>query len=155
MRAMLLAAAVGLGPMAALAGPADWEARLADCRSRAETEDDLRQCKQTVFLACMDEASAAAAPGAEPTCQAAEAAAWDAALNGHWREVKAQAEDLGLSGPLLAAQKAWLAFRDSSCTYDSRLAAATGADAVWQEQYCLSDLTAERVIQFRLMLSDG
>lgn len=151
MRTLLFA--LCLLPTAALAGPGAWESLRADCQSRAETVDDLRGCKQIVFFACKEELGDA--PGSDGTCQAAEALAWDGELNQLWPQLKAMSEERGLSDQLLATQKAWIAFRDASCRYQADWANMIAADAVWEEQNCLSEMTAERVFDFRLMLVDG
>ena len=109
-------------------------------------------------------------PGGQTTvgmaeCLGAETQAWDSLLNALWPRLKAAAQDadavespqdMGLPGraeSLLAAQRAWIAFRDAEC----RHAYAQGGMGTIRTLYgasCQLDETAERALEFRAWLRE-
>lgn len=137
----------------AAADSLQWAAELEGCLGESVSVDEMRLCKQAVFFACKSEAGDA--PGSDATCQAADAVVWDERLNLLWKQVKANAGELGVGETLLASQRAWLSYRDASCAHEVALTRATLGDELWTEQYCLADLTAERVFALYLMLAQG
>lgn len=153
--ALALAVAAALAPRAALA---DAAAEVTACLERA---DDGAACIGATQDACQ-----AADPTTAGTvaCLDAEAAAWDAALNAAWGPARAAAKETdarraaeGQGGlpkawdALLAAQRAWLAFRDAECASlyadwaDGTIRGPVAAD-------CRMRLTAERALALRARL---
>ncbi len=98
-------------------------------------------------------------------CLHTEHAAWDALLNADWPLLKAQAEEMDAANAvpgleltsaaqaLLAAQRAWLAWREAECTH---LAAEWGAGTHGRVVLadCYMTLTGRRALQFRARLAD-
>lgn len=138
---------------------------LAACLDRtAGDTGNTRVCIGEASTACM------AGPGGDTTvgmvdCLAAETKDWDALLNREYARVLkgAEAADAELAGlgsaadpaaPMLkAAQRAWIAFRDSSCRY----AAATfqgGTGGGPAAQGCMMQLTGEQALRLRDMGKD-
>ncbi|EAR49870.1 hypothetical protein OG2516_14356 [Oceanicola granulosus HTCC2516] len=98
----------------------------------------------------------AAAPASAQNCDSAEqtqlemnncAAAFyadaDADLNAVWPEAMAAARAAGAGDELLAAQRAWLAFRDAACTAEAAIFAG-GSIAPMVHADCLTRLTQTR-----------
>lgn len=100
------------------------------------------------------------------TCVAAETRAWDALLNAAWPKLKATeaeadaADGMAAAGlptraeTLLAAQRAWIAFRDAECAH----AYAQGGTGTIRSLYgasCRLTLTARRALEFRAWLAGG
>lgn len=84
-------------------------------------------------------------------CLSAEAEVWDRLLNDEWKQLRAVfKDDQTAADSLLAAQRAWIAWRDAECgfQYDRygggsmRSVAATG---------CRMELTARRAFELRGM----
>lgn len=128
------------------------EACLAEC----DTAECDRACEGRATAACGNRM----APDMRDTtlgiaqCEHTEFAAWDAVLNALWPGVRAEAEASGIFDDLLAAQRAWIAWRDAECTYRT---------AVWGDgsmrriawPACRARLTADRVIDLRAQSREG
>ncbi|MGN6550928.1 MAG: lysozyme inhibitor LprI family protein [Pararhizobium sp.] len=77
----------------------------------------------------------------------------DAALNDAFRQIKARlAGDPETLKLLVAAQKQWIAFRDSECTFASSNV-AQGSIYPMVVDMCLDGLTKKRLADFRAYLS--
>jgi uncharacterized protein YecT (DUF1311 family) len=98
---------------------------------------------------------------AAPQAGASSYQAADAALNAQYRRTLAQAQrlDRGVrptdGGPtyaaaLLAAQRAWLAFRDAECRVEGYQYRGGSAQGMVHRQ-CLTDLTRTRTTQLRTL----
>ena len=102
-----------------------------------------------------------ARPGGETTmglvdCIQGEAAAWDAVLNEEYRATRAALSARGeaLASSLLAAQRAWIAYRDAEC----RLSHDRWGDGTLRgvvHANCILGFTAERSLELRDMRGDG
>ncbi len=123
-----------------------------------------------VAIGCLGHAADAcrARPGGQTTpgiagCIAAETAAWDDLLNEAYRATRDDltAQDRADGAPavprapaLLAAQRAWLAFRDAECDLsyarwqDGTIRSIVGAN-------CRMVMTAERTVALRDMRGEG
>ncbi|WP_332683770.1 lysozyme inhibitor LprI family protein [Bosea sp. (in: a-proteobacteria)] len=108
---------------------------LAGAQERAQ-EDSYSPAYKT----CMDKSGGVTA--AMLDCGSAEYAKLDAALNAAYRAATngLEAEQRNL---LRDTQRAWLAYRDSSCSFMSRLG-DRGTMASLSDQSCLMRVTAER-----------
>lgn len=115
----------------------------------------------------MTDACIASRPDGETTvgmtqCIQQETAAWDAELNAAYQRTRASFRDADASGDvgptsrsdaLLAAQRAWITYRDAECALQyarwdmGSMRNIAGAN-------CLMGLTAERTIELRDMLSN-
>lgn len=119
-----------------------------------------------VFPTCLGEASGQCQeqPGGSTTvgmadCISSETAAWDAILNEEYKATQAALAEQDSAGgahildrtdALLAAQRAWIAFRDADCT---------ARYAIWQDgtirtivgANCHLTMTASRAIELRDM----
>ncbi len=148
-------------PALAQAAPsaAQMRAQIDACLEGAE---DPGACIGRASGACME------LPGGQTTvgmadCLGAETQAWDSLLNALWPRLKADAaeadaiespQDAGLPGrgeSLLAAQRAWIAFRDAECLH----AYARGGMGTIRTLYgasCQLEETAERALEFRAWL---
>lgn len=148
--------ALGIGAFAAPAFAADGKAQLKLCLVKSSNAEEDRACKDLVYLDC-EAASDSLATSVLASCLARETDAWDAHLNSEWSKVRAEAEardaaDAGAQGAnvksLLAAQRAWLAYRDAECdnTYQRYIG---GTIRSLMAGSCLAEMNAERVIDFR------
>ena len=159
MRAVLLCVAV-----AALAAPARSqeaavdEARVRACFDGAAIGDTQPDCIGAASNACQQ------APGGQTTpaiaaCIAAETAAWDAILNDEYRATRAilaggSDQAIDTEAALLAAQRAWIAYRDAECDlayarwHDGTIRSIVGAN-------CHLVFTATRAIELRDMRGEG
>ena len=113
-------------------------------------------------------AAAASACGDKPNqtamtmCQKAAATVADAEMNRVWTQVRAAMQSADRSAgsspaagnvaALLAAQRAWLTFRDAECRIES-YEWRGGTMQPFTENQCLTQLTRSRTQQLRAMLS--
>lgn len=148
--------ALGIGASAGPALAADGKEQLKLCLANSSNAEQDRACKDLVYLDC-EAALDSHATNVLASCLARETDAWDAHLNSEWSNVRAEAAardaaDAGADGAnvkaLLAAQRAWLAYRDAECdnTYQRYIG---GTIRSLTAGACLADMTAERVIDFR------
>ena len=163
-RNTLLAAAVFWGPMAGLAqADEDLLARygpLVDaCFARSET---ATECIGIAAAACTEGEEGGQTTIGIAGCNQAETEAWDAHLNAEYQATMAwaKAADAGeavyfpeyaiRADKLLAAQRAWIAFRDAECGLEyaqwgsGSMRHIAGTD-------CRMRMTGERAAQLRAM----
>ena len=94
---------------------------------------------------CMDKASTQTDMNA---CAAAALTAADSKLNSLYGEIEGRlAGDSGAKKELVAAQRAWLAFRDAECAFASS-GVAGGSVAPMIYSLCLEDQTQRRARDF-------
>jgi uncharacterized protein YecT (DUF1311 family) len=139
-------------PMAALAQD-------LPAAATAEIAPTVRECfaeyaPATGDTSCLGQASQACLAEAGETtlttlaCIGAETQAWDSLLNTEYKARRAEMDKTGLTDKLVAAQRAWVAFRDAECGLevarwgDGTLAGVVGAN-------CLMEMTAARAAQLR------
>jgi uncharacterized protein YecT (DUF1311 family) len=85
-------------------------------------------------------------------CAAALYAQSDAALNKTYKMIVARLKnDAPTAKMLLKAQKAWLAFRDAECSFQTS-AAEGGSIQPMLQAYCLDDLTVKRTVALKSYL---
>ncbi|MCQ8784047.1 lysozyme inhibitor LprI family protein [Mangrovibrevibacter kandeliae] len=121
----------------------------------AKAGDDPRSCIGQRSDACQDKTKAVATDDIA-ACIDREQSAWDAILNERYRRATADAKatdkelgdsgiDAGAATSLVAAQRAWIAFRDAEC---DRLYALDAGGTIRTLTYasCELDLTAQRAI---------
>ena len=137
--------------------------RFAACLAQADSAEALRSCKDVVADACQSESEGGQSTLGITTCYQIEAALWDEALNadwpGHMARAKASDDAYGdrqngvfarYAETLLAAQRAWIAWRDAECS----LSYASWGDGSMRNiaaSTCMAHLTADRVIGLREM----
>ncbi|WP_210191647.1 MULTISPECIES: lysozyme inhibitor LprI family protein [Rhodomicrobium] len=75
----------------------------------------------------------------------------DARLNALYNEIKGRLKNKADSGPLVASQRAWLAFRDAECRFS---ASATAGGSVQPAilASCLDGMTRDRIKTFEAYL---
>lgn len=101
--------------------------------------------------ACLDRATAQSDMNA---CAAEAYAASDSRLNGLYRNIQRRLKgDPGSSARLAAAQRAWLAFRDTGCRFLSSDDGHQGIAFPMVHDLCLEKLTDRRVRDFKAYLS--
>ncbi len=142
-------------PLGATAEQAD---EIRACLADADVPGD---CIGTVSSSCMEARDDGETTQGMTECIAEEASAWDGMLNAQYDAIMALfrmqdasgdvlSEDLTREATLLAAQRAWITFRDADCTMQAarygqgtlgRVAAAN----------CLMSMTAERTIELMAM----
>ncbi|OSP54510.1 lysozyme inhibitor LprI family protein [Pseudoruegeria sp. SK021] len=139
-----------------------YAAILDNCLANSAGEDGDLACRDLVYEACQ------AASGDQTTygmsaCLVAENAEWDRVLNDLWPAILADAKARDVDVPdqqganvehLLAAQRAWIAFRDAECAnvYQTFIG---GTIRSIVGGACLIELTSDRVIQFRHGMAYG
>ncbi|VDS09190.1 hypothetical protein PARHAE_02380 [Paracoccus haematequi] len=148
--ALILALAV---PAAALSQPASVpldSAVVEACLAQTPPRETQTDCIGLAAKLCQT------APDGETTlgisaCLMAEHDAWDEILNREYAETRAHfSQTRGLTDTLLAAQRAWIAFRDAECTlaYDrwdgGSMRTIASAD-------CRMRQTARRALELRAM----
>ena len=138
---------------------------LESCIVTVWPRDVLTLCTGIISDPCQQ------APGGETTrgmtqCLAAEADAWDTALNRQWPklltragEVDAANQQEGLAldsaaATLRGAQRAWMVFRDAECRSNYANWGAGSFRSV-AHSACRLDLTARRVVDFHARLVTG
>ena len=168
LRRLLLAGLLAAPAPALAAEPPSAEAMRAQIEDCLQGSPDLQADSVCVG---MPAESCMAIPENQTTlgmsaCINAEADAWDQILNALWPEVKTQAaefdaaerpQEMGLprqSDSLLAAQRAWIAYRDAECL----LAYAQGGIGSIRHNYgasCRLQMISDRALQFRDWLRPG
>lgn len=146
---MIAALVLGLAPLAAGAADVDAIAVCLDAEPSREPAAAFSACAGQIAERCLEGTSETTLEIAE--CLARETAAWDALLNLHWGVLRDEAKAAGTFDTLLAAQRAWLAFRDAECAHRDA-AFAGGTFRVIAAGACQRDLTARRAIDFHLDL---
>lgn len=157
--ALAMAFALIAGPLAAQDG---WlYAPMVDsCAQRSAEDGGPQSCIGDAAAACM-----AGEPDGETTvgmmfCQLGERDAWDVLLNAEYQEARAFAQRLDdgdrgtfpeyavRADQLLAAQRAWITFRDANCAMEYGV---WGAGSIRQiaGSGCQLEMTAERALALR------
>jgi uncharacterized protein YecT (DUF1311 family) len=86
-------------------------------------------------------------------CAAASLKASDSTLNKLYKEIRTRLEgDADASKQLVAAQKAWLEFRDAECAFSSS-SASGGSIYPMIHALCLDGLTQKRIEDFNAYLN--
>jgi uncharacterized protein YecT (DUF1311 family) len=103
---------------------------------------------------CLDKATSQAAMNA---CAEKAYAASDAALNKLYRQIQQRLNDNGANKRLVAAQRAWVAFRDAECRFSASDNGGGSQGSVFPMVFnlCLDRLTRKRVEDFKSYLSCG
>lgn len=164
MRFLLLLALAG-SPALAEGPPYDAKILPACLDRTAESSADARVCIGEAATQCM------ARPGGDTTvgmvdCLSAEAKDWDSLMNGWYGKAMQQAEALDAemkslgsaaepAAPVLKqAQRDWIAFRDSSCKFQSiRYQGGTAGGPA--AATCLMQMTGEQALHLRELLEDA
>ena len=155
LRAVAIAAPTVLAAAPAPADPLD---ALGACMDAVERPEALRACIGLAANACTE----ARGYGSHDViaCLEQEADAWDARLNEGWdrlrKRTQAADEAMPAEDPsdalwptLLAAQRAWLAFRDAECA--AIIAGMGGRGRSESDSECRLRMTAERVVDLRFV----
>jgi len=159
----ILALALALLPAAAFAG-GDIVARygplLEQCYGEAEENDARQLCIGVLSGTCIREDDAGNSTLGISQCNNSEAQVWDDLLNDEYRQTmgwaKAMDADEAENFPefanraktLLAAQRAWIAFRDTECELEYALW-GSGSMRNIAGSGCIMRLTARRTIELR------
>ncbi|WGH77629.1 lysozyme inhibitor LprI family protein [Jannaschia ovalis] len=143
--------------------PAPWRGGFDACVAGAADATALIACKGLAARACMDGAEGGMTQLGMTECTAMEGALWDELLNADWPRHRdwaraADATEAEIFGDafsdradaLLAAQRAWIAFRDAQCRLEYA-AWGSGSMRSLAAASCVGDMTAERVIVLRQM----
>lgn len=141
---------------------ATFGAVLDDCYASAETTKALTACIGTMSTTCMEEQDGGQTTLGMSACLSGETQVWDKYLNAEYKatraSMKAADADEAEYFPefarrvetLLAAQRAWIAFRDAECDLAY---AEWGAGSMRNIAYgdCRMQMTAKRTIRLRDM----
>ncbi len=135
---------------------------LEACLKAAEKATELRACLGTMSTTCMDSQDGGHSTLGMTSCLNAEAKVWDTFLNAEYKATRAFAKAMDAdeaeyfpqfarrAETLLAAQRAWIAFRDAEC---DRAYADWGSGSMrniaWAD--CQMQMTADRAIDLRAM----
>lgn len=95
------------------------------------------------------------APGGDTTlgiaeCVMGEHAAWDAALNREYKAARAAFQDDPAADSLLAAQRAWIAWRDAECAFQYDRYGG-GSMRTIASANCQMSMTAQRALELRAL----
>lgn len=133
---------------------------VANCAQRAQADGGPQSCIGDAASACMSGEADGATTVGMMFCMLGERDVWDAMLNDEYQLARdfaraSDAEDLALfpqyavrADQVLAAQRAWIAFRDANCAMEYGVWGAgsmrqiAGAD-------CQMQMTAERALALR------
>jgi uncharacterized protein YecT (DUF1311 family) len=86
-------------------------------------------------------------------CAGAALAGADASLNALYKQIQEHVNsDAGLKTRLVAAQRAWLAFRDAECKFSTSGVEAGSAFPMVQAQ-CLQGVTEKRIVDLKAYLN--
>lgn len=142
----------------------DWRPHLDDLRAclavcDAADPDCDQGCGDLVRAACdasLDAQTRDTTYGMS-MCAAASTQAWDVVLNDEWRDLMAATkayDEGGQADALLAAQRAWIAWRDAECDWE---AARWGGGTMRSIAYasCHEGATISRTIDLRTYQREG
>ncbi|MEM8869902.1 MAG: lysozyme inhibitor LprI family protein [Pseudomonadota bacterium] len=159
MAVALWAAATGVGVTQDL--PPESQAALEACYYGAEETAGRSACKDLVFDRCQSQPNMGTTLGMM-TCAQHETQAWDVLLNAEYAEALAWAKGMDAQDQqhfpefakraesLLAAQRAWIAFRDAECGLAYAVWGA-GSMRTLAGTACHADMTAERTLALRAL----
>ncbi|UWQ17831.1 lysozyme inhibitor LprI family protein [Jannaschia sp. M317] len=161
MRALCCLVLCAAPAAAEVPAPPRWQAQFDACVAAADAAQDLAQCKGLAARLCMDTTEGGHTTLGMTECNAMETGLWDDLLNADWPAHRAwaeaeDAEDAKFFGDqfsaraasLLAAQRAWIAFRDAECGLDHAIW-GSGSMRHIIHSACMSEMTADRVIRLR------
>lgn len=154
--ARLTAAAALLLAWAAPPAAADDLADLRACLAACSDIDCDHRCEGLVYTACEARQGPAEAQttAGMAQCMWAEHAAWDAVLNALWSEIAPRARADSTYDELLAAQRAWIVWREAECAYE-HARWGQGSMRLLAAPACQSALTADRVRSLRSWTREG
>jgi uncharacterized protein YecT (DUF1311 family) len=121
-------------------------AAIRDCATK--NQDNLDQGEQQclshlVATPCINAAGGTASDSGMADCYRIEEAIWDDLLNENYKKLLATLDD-EQSAKLRAMQRAWIAYRDSTCRfYDDKI---RGSMAVMMDAACVTRETARRAM---------
>ena len=152
---LLLAMSFAARADAQTADPAPYHAAFDSCL--AQPDADHAACIGDVSATCMEAEEGGYSTYGMVSCVMMENGLWDEVLNADWPRHRALAkrqdaaempEFRQADEKLLAAQRAWIAFRDADC---AAAAARWGSGSMRQTAYagCLLNHTAQRVLDLR------
>jgi len=133
---------------------------LDQCYGEADGTEQRTQCISTMSQTCIEQEDGGGSTLGISMCQNAEAEAWDVLLNDEYRQTMqwakmADAEEAvyfpefaNLAKSLLAAQRAWITYRDAECELDYAIW-GSGSMRHIAGTACIMQLTAERTIELR------
>ena len=150
MRGLILLLAVLPAPLLAQEAQVD-TAEVAACFDATDRGTTRPDCLGKAAEACSKAHQQPETTLAISQCLMAENAAWDTLLNREYNKTRALMSDQpGLADTLLAAQRAWIAFRDAECTlaYDR---SGGGSIRVIDAAECQMRMTAQRTFELRDM----
>ena len=156
---------LGLAAAVMLAGPAFAQdeqvkysdAPTADCLAAADTADAMRACIGLATAKCVDASDYGSTTVGMAECTGKETDFWDAKLNATYKELMARAEKFDkmnaddprimykIADSLRDMQRAWIPFRDASCTFQYALGMG-GTIASTLSSNCQLEMTAEQYI---------
>lgn len=163
MRALVIALALAAGTPAAAQelkfNPSFTEACLADY--------GWIECIGIAAQRCMEFTEGGYSTPVTNACLSAEHEWWDGVLNDHYAELQARARQIDSQPPMAGfpprpsnaealreMQRAWIAFRDSTCRYEElQWWGGTGASGAYLG--CLMRLTAEQALTLQSYLAEG
>ncbi|SDZ04563.1 Protein of unknown function [Jannaschia faecimaris] len=144
------------------ADPEPYRMAFDACLGRPDAEPgELRDCIGKIATACMKADEGGQTTLGMSGCTMMENGLWDEVLNSDWPRHRAAAKALDeaerpyfdgvfshADETLVAAQRAWVAFRDADCT---AAAASWGSGSMRHIEYasCMLDHTATRVLDLR------
>ncbi len=142
----------------------DWRPHLPELRACLAACDELDPdcdwgCGDVVHAACeasMDEAARDTTAGMA-MCASASQAAWDVLLNEEWNGLMTRTREYdegGQADALLAAQRAWIAWRDAECDWEyARWGGGTMRSIA--HATCQESATISRTIDLRTYQREG
>ena len=159
-----------LGALALPVGASEHEAQtygpvLDACYGAATTSEERSACIGQMSTTCMDKEDGGQTTIGMVWCLNAEADVWDRWLNAEYKSTRAGAEAVDKdeakffpefarrAETLLAAQRAWIAFRDAECDLAY---AEWGSGSMRNIAFadCRLQMTAERTLRLRAMRED-
>ncbi|MCD1635040.1 DUF1311 domain-containing protein [Martelella mediterranea] len=133
------------------------DAPTADCLAAADTADAMRACIGLATAKCVDASDYGSTTVGMAECTGKETDFWDAKLNATYKELMARAEKFDkmnaddprimykIADSLRDMQRAWITFRDASCTFQYALGMG-GTIASTLASGCLLEMTAGQYI---------
>lgn len=79
----------------------------------------------------------------------------DVRLNKIYKQVRAKAKEAGHEQSLLASQKDWLSYRDSTCSFEGQMGAGGGTAEGLYVLSCKGRVTKERADALEMWLKEG
>lgn len=151
---VIVVVAGGLSGTAQAQDPGVNEDTVAACFNSAPRDAGVPDCVGDAANRCQ------AQPGGSTTigivgCLQAETAAWDTILNREYKTTRAQLDQFDSGQPpvseaLLAAQRAWIAYRDAECSLAFERN-RTGTIRSVAAGACMLQMTAQRSLELRDM----